>query len=64
MPKFKIRKSVRDRFKVTKTGKVFRRISGHRHLKSNKRKTNLYRGKKPILVFGRVEKKIKKMLGI
>ena len=60
----KIRKSVKDRFKVTKNGKIFRRVSGQRHLKSNKRKTNIYRGKNPILVFGKVEKKIKKMLGI
>ncbi len=63
MPKLKIRKSVADRFKITKNGKVLRRIMGHRHLKSNKRKTCLYRGKKPILVVGKIEKKIKKLLG-
>lgn len=64
MPKQKISKSVRDRFKITKKGKIIRRKIGQRHLKSNKRRTNLRRGKEPIQVIGHLEKKLKKLLGI
>lgn len=64
MPKMKISKSVRDRFKITKNGKIIRRKIGHQHLKSNKRKTNLRRAKEPIQVTGSLEKKLKKLLGI
>ncbi len=64
MPKMKISKSVRDRFKVTKNGKIIRRKIGQRHLKAHKRRTNLRRGKEPIQVRGPLEKKLKKLLGI
>ncbi len=63
MPKMKMSKSVRDRIKITKNGKVIRRKVGQRHLKGNKRATNVRRGKEPILVHGPIEKKLKKMLG-
>lgn len=64
MPKQKIPKSVRDRFKITKTGKIIRRKIGQRHLKSSKRRSNIRRGKEPIQVTGPLEKKLKKLLGI
>lgn len=64
MPKMKISKTIRDRFKVTGTGKILRRKSGQRHLKASKSRANIRRGKKNILVIGKVEKKLKKMLGI
>jgi large subunit ribosomal protein L35 len=46
MPKQKTNRSVRKRFKVTKTGKVRRNKAFRRHLlagRSNKRKRNLRR---------------------
>lgn len=64
MPKIKNSKSVRDRFKVSKNGKIMRRKIGQRHLKSNKRRTNLRRGKEPIQVTGSLEKRLKKLLSI
>lgn len=64
MPKIKNSKSVRDRFKISKNGKIMRRKIGQRHLKSNKRRTNLRRGKEPIQVTGALEKKLKKLLSI
>ncbi len=44
MPKQKMNKSAAKRFRVTRRGKVMRRMSGHGHLlakKSKKRKRNL-----------------------
>lgn len=64
MPKLKISKTVRDRFKVTKNGKILRRKIGMRHLRGSKRRTIIRRGKEPILVTGRLEKKLKKLLGV
>jgi len=48
MPKQKTNKSAAKRFKVTKRGKVIRRMAGHGHLlagKSKKRKRNYRRDK-------------------
>lgn len=61
--RLKIRKSVSNRFEVTKTGKVLRRSSFNRHLRSAKSKKQLRRlkGKKPVL--GRFALKVKKLLG-
>lgn len=64
MPKIKIPKTVRDRFKVSATGKIFRRKIGQRHLKSNKSRTAIHRGKRLVQVTGPLEKKLKKLLGI
>ena len=64
MPKIKIPKSIADRFKVTGTGKIMRRKSGARHLKSSKSAANIRRSKVPQQVTGPFEKKIKKLLGI
>lgn len=61
--KLKIRKSVSNRFTVTKNGKVLRETSFDRHLRRKKSKKQLRRlkGKKPVL--GRFAKKVKKILG-
>jgi len=61
--KFKARKSVAKRFKITKTGKVIRRGAQNRHLKANRSKRNTRRGKVPKTVTGKMAKKIKKMMG-
>lgn len=61
--KLRIRKSVSNRFEVTKNGKVLREASFDRHLRRRKSKKQLRRlkGKKPVL--GRFAKKIKQILG-
>ncbi len=61
--KLKIKKSVRNRFEVTKNGKVLRMSSFERHLRRNKSKKQLRRlkGKQPVL--GRFATKVKKLLG-
>ena len=61
--KFRIRKSVSNRFEVTKTGKVLRSSSFNRHLRRKKSKKQLRRlkGKQPVL--GRFALKVKKLLG-
>jgi ribosomal protein L35 len=61
--KLKIRKSVRNRFEVTKNGKVLRQSSFNRHLRRKKSKKQLRRlkGKQPVL--GRFALKVKKLLG-
>jgi large subunit ribosomal protein L35 len=59
----KIPDSVKNRFKVTKNGKVLRRGSGVRHLNSKKSKKRQRRQKKLKRVEGKIAKKIKKALG-
>ena len=61
--KMKVKKSVRKRFKVTKTGKVLRGRQYGRHLKIHKSKSIIRRYKVPAKLRGKVAKKIKKMLG-
>jgi ribosomal protein L35 len=62
--KHKVRKSVSNRFEVTKNGKVLRRSSFDRHLRRKKSKKQLRRlkGKKPVI--GRFAIKVKKILGL
>ncbi len=64
MPKIKIPKSVKDRLKVTGGGKILRRKSGMRHLRSSKSRGNIRRGKIMVRVLGPTRKKVKKLLGI
>lgn len=64
MPKMKISKTVKDRFKVTGRGKVMRRKIGQRHLMAHKSSANKRRNSHPVQVVGKLEKKLKKMLGI
>ncbi len=61
--KLRIRKSVSNRFEVTKNGKVLRMSSFNRHLRRKKSKKQLRRikGKQPVL--GAFAIKIKKLLG-
>ncbi len=61
--KFRIRKSISNRFEVTKTGKVLRSSSFNRHLRRKKSKKQLRRlkGKQPVL--GRFALKVRKLLG-
>lgn len=58
--KLKTRQILKDRIKITGTGRLFRRRVGQRHLKRKKGK-----GKDEwIEITGKQAKKIKKMLGI
>jgi ribosomal protein L35 len=61
--RLRIRKSVSNRFEVTKNGKVLRESSFHRHLRRTKSKKQLRRlkGKQPVL--GRFALKVKRILG-
>lgn len=60
--KKKVKKSVSRRFKVTKTGKVMFSHQYKSHLKKNKSKSRLRRGKEPGELSKPFAKKIKKML--
>ncbi len=60
--KHKVKKSVSRRFKVTKTGKVMFSHQMRGHLKTNKSKSNLRRGKEPGVLHKSFAKKIKKQL--
>ena len=62
--KLRIRKSVRNRFEITKNGKVLREASFDRHLRRKKSKKQLRRLKGKRLVTGRWAKKIKQILGV
>jgi len=61
--RLKIKKSVRNRFIITKTGKVLRNSSFRRHLRRKKSKKQLRRLKGHKLVSGRWARKVKKLLG-
>lgn len=62
--KFKPRKSVVRRVKVTATGKILRGRSFGRHLKAKKRKKNSRVYKRLVEVNKTLEKKIQKALGL
>ncbi len=61
--RLKIRKSVSNRFQVTKNGKVFKMPSFHRHLRRKKSKRQLRRLKNKKIVSGKWAIKVKKILG-
>lgn len=61
--KLKIRKSVSNRFEVTKNGIVLRESSFHRHLRRKKSKKQLRRLKGKQHVISRLAKKVKQILG-
>jgi ribosomal protein L35 len=61
--KLKIRKSVRNRFEVTKNGTVLCESSFDRHLRRKKSKKQLRRLKGKKHVLGRFAKKVRQMLG-
>lgn len=61
--KMKIKKSVKRRFKVTKTGKLLRRGSHVRHLRRKKKKGQVRAQKVPQELKGAWKRKVKKLLG-
>jgi ribosomal protein L35 len=61
--KLKIRKSVSNRFEVTKSGKVLRMSSFNRHLRRKKSKKQLRRLKGKQNVSPAFATKVKKLLG-
>ncbi|MDO8551131.1 MAG: 50S ribosomal protein L35 [bacterium] len=63
MPKIKIRKSIRNRFKITKTGKVLHRSSFGRHLRRRKSKSQIRDYNRDKALEGKIAKKIKRLLG-
>lgn len=63
MYKLKTKRSVKRRFKVTKTGKVLRGSQMRSHLRSVKKKSTQRAAKEPKQVQGAFAKKIKQLLG-
>ncbi|MBU1117362.1 50S ribosomal protein L35 [Patescibacteria group bacterium] len=61
--KHKVKKSVSNRFTVTKNGKVLRESAFNRHLRRKKSKKQLRRLKGKKLVTGKIATKVKKLLG-
>lgn len=61
--KMKIRKSVSDRFRITKNGKVLFHSGFGRHLKSAKSKSQKRKSRVTKELKGSFSKKIKKILG-
>jgi large subunit ribosomal protein L35 len=62
-PKLKTKKSIKRRFRVTRTGKVLRRGSHIRHLRRKKKKGQVRAQKISQEVKGSWKRKIKKSLG-
>jgi len=58
----KIRKSIKKRFKITKTGKVLRRATGLNHYRSKKTGEKVRKSRKWVEVSEVDSKKIKKLL--
>lgn len=63
MPKIKTRKSLTNRLKITKNGKVMRRQSFRRHLKASKSAKQLRNLKKTIELTGHMAKRVRKVMG-
>ncbi len=64
MAKFKTRKSLIKRFKITKTGKILRRASGLNHNRAKKSGKRIRQGRKWVILYKGEAKKIKKFLKI
>ena len=62
MPKQKVRKSIKKRFKVTKNGLVLHRSHGMRHKRTNKSKAQVRRLKRVKSLHSTIAIKIKKLL--
>ena len=62
--KHKVRKSLLNRFKITKQGKILRRQAFRRHLNAKKSKKRLTNLKKSVQVTGFYAKKLKKAMSI
>lgn len=63
MAKRKVRKSITNRFRITKNGKVMRRQGFRRHLKSSKSSKQLRNLKKVKELKGFYAKKVKRAVG-
>lgn len=63
MPKMKTKKSLTKRLKITKTGKVIRRQSFRRHLKSSKSAKRLRNLKRVKVMGGFYAKRVRKVTG-
>jgi len=61
--KNKIRKSIANRFRVTKKGKVIYKSNFNSHLASSKSSSQLRRLKRPKQLETKLAKKIRKLLG-
>ncbi len=61
--KLRVRKSVSNRFEVTKNGVVLRRSSFDRHLRRKKSKKQLRRLKGKVHVLGKFARKVREILG-
>lgn len=62
MAKRKTKKSVAKRFKITKGGKVLRRLTGQDHYRAKKKGKRIRAGRKWVEVSKAEAKKIKKLL--
>lgn len=62
--KFKVRKAVRRRIKITGTGKLMRGRSFGRHLKAKKTKKHTRHLKKNITITGSLRRKLQKAMGL
>lgn len=62
--KHKPNKALGRRIKITKTGKLLRRKSFGRHLRAGKSKGRIRNLKKSVNISGKLEKKIRNVLGI
>ncbi len=60
----KTKKALVKRFKITKTGKILRRLSGQNHLQAKKSGSRKRKGRKWIQVSKSETKKIKRFLHI
>lgn len=58
----KSRKSILKRFKITKKGKVLRRLSGQDHYRAKKSGKRIRKGRKLVRLSKAEAKKIKKLL--
>jgi large subunit ribosomal protein L35 len=63
MNKVKTKKSLTNRLKITKNGKVLRRQSFRRHLKASKSSKQLRNLKRTINVTGYLARKVRKVVG-
>jgi large subunit ribosomal protein L35 len=58
----KTRKSITKRFKITKNGKIMRRLSGSCHLRQKKSGNRIRKGRKWVALNKSEAKKIRKLL--
>jgi len=58
----KTRKSISKRFKITKTGKVLRKLIGQNHFRAKKSSKRIQKGRKWVLVPKPEAKKVKRLV--